>query len=1032
MNYYEDYQMYQELFEKLNERQIEAVTTTEGYVRIIAGAGSGKTKALTNRYAYLVRAAGINPGSILCVTFTNKAAGEMKKRVRALVGEGYDTSLITTYHGFCVRVLRENIGRLFFPDNFQILDTNDQKTILEEIYNEFELKLDHASFEKIIDTIDKKKATTSYVDYMISRDINASLENLTLDDRIVMRYMQKQKKIFGLDFNDLINFVFVMFERFPDVKNMWQQRLEYIQVDEFQDSSSRELKLINMLSEQKRNLFVVGDPDQNIYEWRGAKVEILVDFDRTHPNTQTIIMDQNYRSTARILNVANTLIDYNKNRIKKNLFNIGNTGNEVIHLHAKNELEECQWITSEINYLKQNGYTYNSIAILYRSGFLSRSIEQNLMNSDIPYEIVGSTSFFKRMEIVDAIAYLRLVMSDDDIAFARIANTPRRQFGKVRMNLLRNIASDANLPLYETLKIHMNINEFSHSGISSLIDVIEAIRLDLEKMSVSELLNRVLNETGYEQYIRESGNMDRFENINELKKITLEHERNWGEKFTLGDFLRQIALMKDIDSEEFSDKVKLMTIHAAKGLEFPVCFVLGMTDGIFPSSRTIEERGQAGLEEERRLCFVAVTRAMKKLYLTDSEGSNITGNGEGSYKKVPSRFLFEIGENNYRRIGEISKELLNDIKNKPSYISNSPKLLSVGDRVEHSIFGSGTIVGIEKPRNIYNIKFDKNNEIKPISTDYDFKAWSDVISVLAAKKSELNSQRDLLLKNDMKTQGNEASQENLTSQKNDFLHNDITLKNKNSTEQNIISEQEISNEQKTKNEDNERKKEELFLSEINKITNEISKEEIIKNEVLPKIDEQIKLDFENNNKYIETQNENEKPIQNVIEKKPKKYKNEEDIINNSFDEDNLWKHNDIPHSGWSCVGIIDLGEPLATCKMCGKQTIRYIHQMHHDNYMGLIGAGCICAGKMEGNEEAAKKREADYKNRENRRKSFISHQRKKSKNGNEYIKYKDNLFTIIPDKYKKGYYKVVFNGVFTMPYTSVEEALSAAFDLYDV
>ena len=303
----------------LNEKQREAVQTTEGYVRIIAGAGSGKTKALTHRYAYLVRAAGIHPGNILCVTFTNKAAGEMKRRVQTLVGAGCDTALITTYHGFCVRVLREDIGRLFYPENFQILDTADQKKILEEIYTELELKLDHASFEKMMGLIGKQKATTDYVSLLLSRDSIVPEPKTNLDDLIIHKYFMRQKKIFGLDFDDLINFVFVLFERYPQVLHKWQERLHYIQVDEFQDSSERELRLVDLLSAVHRNLFVVGDPDQNIYEWRGAKVGILVDFDKTHAGTETIIMDRNYRSTANILHAANALIDHNRNRIKKEL-----------------------------------------------------------------------------------------------------------------------------------------------------------------------------------------------------------------------------------------------------------------------------------------------------------------------------------------------------------------------------------------------------------------------------------------------------------------------------------------------------------------------------------------------------------------------------------------------------------------------------------------------------------------------------------------------------------------------------------------
>lgn len=947
--------MPENILSELNERQIEAVTATEGYVRIIAGAGSGKTRALTCRYAYLVRAAGVHPGSVLCVTFTNKAAGEMKRRVRSLVGDGYDTSLITTYHGFCVRVLREHIGRLFYPENFKILDTSDMKVILEEIYTELELKLDHASFERIIDLIEKKKATTAYVDTLISRSSQALSEPQNPDDRIISRYLQRQKKIFGLDFNDLVNFVFVLFERFPEVRLMWQERLEYIQVDEFQDSSTRELKLINILSEIKGNLFVVGDPDQNIYEWRGAKVEILVDFDRSHPGTQTVVMDRNYRSTSRILKAANTLIAHNQNRIKKELYTHDGEGDEVIHLHAGSEAEECRFIAMRINELKQSGNNYRDIAVLYRSGFLSRSVEQALMTADIPYEIVGSTQFFRRMEIIDALAYLKLIASDDDIALTRIINTPRRQFGKSKFALLKKLASESHLPLYETLKLHRLIPEFARSKAGELVDTIELIRAVSASLPVSEILDHVLVDTGYERYIREAGSMERLENLGELKKITLESERSWGEELPLVEFLRQITLMSDYDTGDKIDRVKLMTIHAAKGLEFPICFVTGMTDGIIPSSRTIEERGQAGLEEERRLCFVALTRAMRQLYLTDSEGTVQNSNSSG-YRKLPSRFLFEIGEENYRRIGEISKDLIDEARTRPSVLPSKMKRLPVGERVSHSIFGPGIIESIDEARGIYNIRFDKTGMLKPIATDYDFGAWGSIADTLAVKRER--SQREREQRRTAKVTPEPEVPPSLP----------------------VLPEQE---------------EPKLTAPEIKRPRPKPGGSE-------PK-----------------------EPVESSLSAPdtPPSVK--------SSDTDNLWKRDDVPHSGWECTGITDLGAPNGICKMCGKQIIRYVHHMRHMSYPHIIGAGCVCAGRMEGDEERAVKREADLKNREARRQSFIAHPRKRSKNGNEYIKYKDEIFTVLPDKYKKDFFKIAYKGNFTDPYPTVGEALSAAFELVD-
>jgi DNA helicase-2/ATP-dependent DNA helicase PcrA len=758
---------------------------------------------------------------------------------------------------------------------------------------------------------------------MISRSPHSHERPKNTDEHIIMRYMQRQKKIFGLDFNDLINFVFVLFERFPDVRRMWQDRLEYIQVDEFQDTSSRELKLINILSERKGNLFVVGDPDQNIYEWRGAKVEILVDFDRTHPGTQTIVMDRNYRSTARILKAANTLISHNRKRIKKDLYTTDGEGDEVIHMHAASEAEECGYIAASIKELRQNGYCYNDIAVLYRSGFLSRAVEQALMSEGIPYEIIGSTQFFRRMEIADALAYLKLVSSDDDDALVRIINTPRRRFGKVKLALLKRLAEESGMSLYQTLKRNLDIPDFKRSEAESLVETIDRIRTS-GTATVSELLDSVLSDTGYEKYIRETGSMERLENLGELKKITLEFERSWGEELPLAEFLRQTALMNDYDSEDKIDRVKLMTIHAAKGLEFPVCFVAGMTDGIMPSSRTIEERGQDGLEEERRLCFVALTRAMRRLYLTDSEGTGQNGNRSG-YRKLPSRFLFEIGEENYRRIGEIPKDLLDEARALPDTMPEKPARRPVGDRVTHAVFGPGVIESISEERGAYNIRFEKTGTVKPISVDYDFDAWGAAFAnMLAQKRERAQTER----------------------------------------EQRRAGQPEPAPEEP-------------------KLT----------------IPEAKKPGTENRTESVDT--------------------------------DNLWNRDDVPHEGWECTGISDLGAPVGLCKMCGRQVIRYVHHMRHPQYPYMIGAGCVCAGRMEGDEARAAKREADFKSRESRRQTFIARPRKRSKNGNTYIKYKDEIFTILPDKYKKGFFKVAYKGSFTVSCPTVEEALSAAFDMVD-
>lgn len=929
------------IIEGLNERQAEAVTATEGFVRIIAGAGSGKTKALTHRYAYLVKVAGIPPGNVLCVTFTNKAAGEMKRRVRSLVGEGYDTSLITTYHGFCVRVLREDIGRMFYPENFQILDISAQKKILEDIYNKLELKLDYASFEKILSLIDKKKSTCDYVDLLIKRgndDTAPAFKNL--DEQVIHLYLLKQKSMFGLDFNDLINFVFVLFNRYPEVCRKWQERLQYIQVDEFQDSSERELRLIDLLSEVNRNLFVVGDPDQNIYEWRGAKVGILVNFDKTHDNTQTIIMDRNYRSTSNILTAANNLIAQNNNRIKKNLYTEGEAGDEVIHFHAQNENEENKYITDTIRKLKSDGkYNYGDIALMYRSGFLSQFLEKSLMAEEIPYEILGGTPFLERMEIADAIAYLTVIAYDDDNALLRIINAPRRMFGKAKAALLKEAAQRDGISLYSALKKYINDPQIQRTRVIELVNLIEKLRKSYKSMPISEILQTVLIESGYEQYIREAGNMERFDNLSELKRITGEYEHNYGktsindimpaEFLSLEAYLQQLMLMRvnGDENEELTDRVKLMTIHAAKGLEFPVCFVVGFTEGVMPSGRTVEERKQEGLEEERRLCFVALTRAKEQLYLTDSEGT-----GQNGHKKIPSRFLFEIGENNYRRIGIISKEVAEQAKLNKNIIESSKSKHEIGDRVGHVLFGEGEITGIDEERKSYNVKFDSTGAVKPISMDYDFDLWNRLMKEQEAEEAQTPEQTTAFQKPIMPVP------------------------------------------QKPEPPKPEPQKPEL-----------------------------------------------PKPEPQKTKSKPQR----------DPDSENLWKRDDVPHEGWYCIDIIDLGEPVGTCQMCGHQIIRYVHKMKHDNYPRIIGAGCVCAGRMQGNVEAAQKRESEYKNWLSRRQTFINSTRQRSKNGNEYIKYNGKFITILPDKSNIGKYKAVCDNSFTPSCQSIEEALMLVFSSLD-
>ncbi len=703
--------------DELNDKQYEAVRETEGFLRVIAGAGSGKTKLLVSRYVYLVKEYGIDPANILCVTFTNKAAGEMKRRIRALIGDEHDTSLICTYHGFCLKVLREDVEKIFYPKEFQIIDTSQQKAILGDIYQKMELKLDHASFEKIVQKIIEVKAKRQYVEKMCSTEKCQIMKYInTTDDQIIEEYMQRQKQIFAMDFSDLMYFALDVFKRCPDVLRKWQDRLNYIQVDEFQDSSKTEMELIDLLSGKHKNLMIVGDPDQNIYEWRGSDVKLLVEFDKCHDGTKTIFLNQNYRSTPEILTCANALIEKNVFRLKKDLFTKNQNGKKVYRYHMKTEYEEAEKIVECIqNMKKKDSWKFSDFAVLYRSGFLSRIIEKKFTECGIPYEIYGGVKFYQRMEIQDILAYLRVVAFDDDVSFKRIVNKPRRKFGRVKMQHLQLIREQGD-SLYTTLKKNIDDPVFKGCNAREFIRAIDELRVREEENTVEESVENICLFSGYEKYIRELGDMERFENLTEFKRIAAEYEKNYGEEVTLKEFINQISLQANDNDNEEGDKVKLMTIHAAKGLEFPNVFIVGMSEGIFPSTKTIEERREYGLEEERRLCYVAITRAEKSLTMLDSEGFAQNGT-----QKIPSRFLQEIGEENYISVGNISKDIQQALElsstKRIEYI-NKKEMKKVGDKVVHPAFGEGEIVGFGKNNQSYKIKFDKFSSERDISVDF--------------------------------------------------------------------------------------------------------------------------------------------------------------------------------------------------------------------------------------------------------------------------------------------------------------------------
>ena len=725
------------ILEQLNEQQKEAVLTTEGYIRVVAGAGSGKTRALISRYAYLVEELGVPSTNILCVTFTNKAAREMKNRLRRLLGDGIDTSFVSTLHSFCIRVLKEDIGRLFYPENFIVLDTTDQKSILEEVYEELGIKMDTATFEFMINKkIRTFKNKILYDDYMIDpRLAVGDFDATDMEKKVIVRYMEKQKKYFGLDFFDIINFTVCLFKKHEDILNKWQQRLHYIMYDEFQDTNTKEFRLIRILSDYHQNLFVVGDPDQNIYEWRASKVELFIEFDqfitgffngndplptywpehvipKMKGEIKTIFLNRNYRSTPEIVNASNALIVKNQNRIEKELYTQNPSGASVEHFHGKRDTDESAYIAEKINRHLQAGGKYSDIAILYRSAYISQFIEQGLLKHNIPYSVYGGVGFYERREIKDVLSYLRLVASGDDLAFNRIINIPRRKMGKKKIAFIKELAEKENATLYDTLKKHLNNPIFKGSGATKFVQTIEEIRERSENTQVSELLQKLLIDTGYEQYVRESGEMERLDNVSELLRMIVTQEVEFGEILTLSTFLQEISLNKEQEEDEKKDSVKIMTAHIAKGLEFPIVFVAGLSEKIFPSSRALEERLQKALEEERRLCYVAMTRAKQHLYMTESEGIGIRGS-----MKTPSRFLFDIDEQYITRIGKIDNRIIEE--HQLQIIMRNPSkdnIFPVGTAVKHKFFGEGIVESLDYDTNTYMVRFLIG--IKPIRFDF--------------------------------------------------------------------------------------------------------------------------------------------------------------------------------------------------------------------------------------------------------------------------------------------------------------------------
>lgn len=692
--------------DELNEQQKEAVTTTEGYVRIIAGAGTGKTKALTYRYAYLVDELGISTSNILCVTFTNKAAREMSKRIRQMIGDS-DTGYICTFHGFCVKLLREDIHAINYPQNFVVMDSEDTEDILKTVYENAHIQSRTYTFDMARDHISAMKNEMQHIAYLedISNDrLLADYEKASdIPEKVFLGYLYEQKKVYGLDYDDLITIALHILRTDAEKCRKWQERMMYVMVDEFQDVSGNQYALAEILSGYHRNLFIVGDPDQTIYTWRGARIEYILEFDKNHENTQTIFLDTNYRSTPDILAVSNSLIEKNRNRLPHRLVAVKSPEARPLYVHSRTTGDEAQWVTNEIKRLVEAGTKYSDIAVLYRSHFVSRSIEEAFIKTKIPYILYSGTEFYKRKEIKDVLAYLRMVAYADDLSFRRVINEPKRNFGKKRMSMLKSYCETHRCSLYSGLQDLLEEKTVKSTGASAFVDIIENFRRTYKEKSLSDLVTELMAATGYEAMLRQAGEQERLDNLAELKQSIDEYEKTSGEENSLEEYLQSIALYTNNDREMDKDSVTMMTIHTAKGLEFPYVFVCGVNEGIFPSKHVDTE---AMLEEERRMAYVACTRAERGLYISDAEGLNY----DESFR-YPSRFIFNIDREAIDYVNELPQRLVDDTK---SYIAANESRympldteLKPGDRVRHKVFGEGTITGIRGDIGCYVVKFDR-------------------------------------------------------------------------------------------------------------------------------------------------------------------------------------------------------------------------------------------------------------------------------------------------------------------------------------
>lgn len=713
-------QLTKNLLNGMNPQQQEAVKTTEGPLLIMAGAGSGKTRVLTHRIAYLIVEKQVYPSNILAITFTNKAAREMRERIDALLGSGISENMwVSTFHSMCVRILRRHIDRIGISKNFSILDASDQLTAIKNVFKQLNIDTKQYDPRSVLSAISSAKNECITAE-QYKKNVNPFNPFEKMAGEVYEAYEKTLRKNQSLDFDDLILMTITLFERVPDVLEYYQNKFQYIHVDEYQDTNHSQYKLVKMLASKFKNICVVGDSDQSIYRWRGADIRNILSFEKDYPNAKVILLEQNYRSTKRILQAANDVISNNESRYPKVLRTENPTGEKIVFYTARDERDEAQFVVKTIKELMETeGRTLKDFAILYRTNAQSRAMEEVLVKSNLQYTIVGGTKFYDRKEIKDLLAYLRLIANnDDDLSLARIINEPKRNIGASTFEKIATYAIENDLSIFKALYevSSIGLTPRAMNALENFRNLIEGFSKMQDYLSVTELVEEVIEKSGYRAMLEKENTIEsqsRLENLEEFLSVTKAFEERSEDK-SLVAFLTDLALIADIDSldeeNNSNESIVLMTMHSAKGLEFPVVFIIGMEENIFPHSRSIGVKEE--LEEERRLAYVGITRAEERLYLTCASFRTLFGRPNSN---PPSRFIDEISEDildaksfsfEYRedRLPFGQKKTSNNARMNvqpkakfatPQRTGGEQMQWKVGDKAIHGKWGTGVVVSVK-------------------------------------------------------------------------------------------------------------------------------------------------------------------------------------------------------------------------------------------------------------------------------------------------------------------------------------------------